>query len=1096
MAVKSKKQRKELPRLEAKIQPAPDMPDEIFRVPLDGKLITSSDPCIIGKNFKALTNLKYADTHPEGILGMTKINSTALTGYLKTRNAFQLLKKPVAATAYENHLLAQVYNTGLSASVVIQNETYVPSAGDFSASSLWTDSSGAGYGMFSLAPIGHIAYCNGVDSCIWSGDETICAAFITSTATLSTASDVTTNPKDFTEVINNAMMDQANSVNIGGGVDAYTVLMLHFNEASGTGGVDGIQDSSSSDHTITAVGGAATSSLAAKFGICSLLLDGTDDYLTVPDHANWYFGADPFTIDTQIYVKHSAAGAQGICGQHDDGNNYWYLTYTTTLVGSVYTLSSFTFKALSSGAVKAEYTWTTNVPLNGTGGDTPFHIEFSRNGSELYLFIDGVLMTTVTIVTAISTNQVPNLNAVLEIGTASNHTLFAVGYFDEFRISKGIARNTVNFYPPTAPYSANGSGLFFVIGSTRPASGVKVYISSANSSAAVLGVKEFNGSSWVAKTILSDGTAVGGIPLAQTGIISWGDTIESSKQKYLDGYYLYFYLVSITAGEATIYHATMDVPFQNIIDIWDGYYRNPGACFVVKATTTDVTINVRTYEYLSEDASTYANINSLTATTQYIEAGFTSRQTGLFIAVPDQFENTTASTSMAIYYWNGATYVTVGTISDGTSSGSISLKKSGVVTWHNNNIYDESKKSIEGSAPLYYYKIVFSQNLDSTTRIFFIGGIPTSETIKGYSFSIHASDRLMLGGNTYQDKNALMISGQGTTDVFNGTDSYRIFFGDDNKLTCGCTIFTQYSSSVYNFVLVYKATETWSLLWNQTSDGTTWSRYRLSPNIGCSSPKTLCVASVIFENNINQAKVVAMWRGNNGIFISNGQAPFDVSGDIRDVFDQSSAVHVNASMIENESGFFDKKNSEYHWLWASGSSTTLDKEYVLDLRRWKWYEIDRGTGKRLQCGVDVVDTIGNHYTYGAIDSGYLERLENGTDFDGTDITGIMHFGDQVLVENNIGIYTDISKINLVAKAKNTDSNVTMTLYQDGAVTGTNYTISMADATHSYANVIKDVYSLPAIFQGLKFVTVSGSETKGFEPLYLNIIYKKVREHTR
>src|SRR3990172_3678920 len=68
--------------------PANNEPIEKYIIPLDGKWIPSADASQIGKNFTTLTNMRYADGHPESILGMTKINSTALTTYLKARTAF------------------------------------------------------------------------------------------------------------------------------------------------------------------------------------------------------------------------------------------------------------------------------------------------------------------------------------------------------------------------------------------------------------------------------------------------------------------------------------------------------------------------------------------------------------------------------------------------------------------------------------------------------------------------------------------------------------------------------------------------------------------------------------------------------------------------------------------------------------------------------------------------------------------------------------------------------------------------------------------------------------------------------------------------
>ena len=106
------------------IQAAPAVgnePDQKYIVPLDGKWIISSDPILIGKNFRTYKNLRYGKGHPEGILGMTKKNSTALTNYLKARSAFHFVKSQPA----ETHVLVQAFNTGLTASVVLDWTTTI-----------------------------------------------------------------------------------------------------------------------------------------------------------------------------------------------------------------------------------------------------------------------------------------------------------------------------------------------------------------------------------------------------------------------------------------------------------------------------------------------------------------------------------------------------------------------------------------------------------------------------------------------------------------------------------------------------------------------------------------------------------------------------------------------------------------------------------------------------------------------------------------------------------------------------------------------------------------------------------------------------------
>ena len=86
------------------IQAAQSEPDEKHIISLDGKLILSSDPIMIGKNFRTMTNLRYGKGHPEGIRGMSKINSSIINStYYKARSAIQFTKQNPS----EEHILAQ-----------------------------------------------------------------------------------------------------------------------------------------------------------------------------------------------------------------------------------------------------------------------------------------------------------------------------------------------------------------------------------------------------------------------------------------------------------------------------------------------------------------------------------------------------------------------------------------------------------------------------------------------------------------------------------------------------------------------------------------------------------------------------------------------------------------------------------------------------------------------------------------------------------------------------------------------------------------------------------------------------------------------------
>jgi hypothetical protein len=64
-------------------------------IPLNGKLVTSQDPMVLDEgDFQELTNMRYGETTPQSIYGMTRYNSAAIidTTYLKTRSGFHFKK--------------------------------------------------------------------------------------------------------------------------------------------------------------------------------------------------------------------------------------------------------------------------------------------------------------------------------------------------------------------------------------------------------------------------------------------------------------------------------------------------------------------------------------------------------------------------------------------------------------------------------------------------------------------------------------------------------------------------------------------------------------------------------------------------------------------------------------------------------------------------------------------------------------------------------------------------------------------------------------------------------------------------------------------
>jgi len=209
--------------------------------------------------------------------------------------------------------------------------------------------------------------------------------------------------------------------------DSYTKLLLHF---------DG--DESDSVNEITFAGDTKLNAATTKWN-GSYYFDGTGDYLTVPASADWQFGTGDFTIDT--WFRLIVLGTyQYIASQWDHTNTKcsWlimmgsdnYLYAYLSINGSDYDKSIKSNSTLTSGAF--------------------YHIALVRNGNVFNLYVDGVQQTaSLSFANALYTSDL-----TLGIGgrsTDGNNRLN--GYIDELRISKGIARWTSNFTPPTTSYS-------------------------------------------------------------------------------------------------------------------------------------------------------------------------------------------------------------------------------------------------------------------------------------------------------------------------------------------------------------------------------------------------------------------------------------------------------------------------------------------------------------------------------------------------------------------------------------------------------------------------------------------------------------------
>lgn len=184
----------------------------------------------------------------------------------------------------------------------------------------------------------------------------------------------------------------------------------------------------------------------------SLYFDGnSNNYLSIPNSADFRFGTGDFTIEFWLYSFGKGAGYARIFnfGIFDS----WTLgvCYHPTLGIALYLGASPT-ASLFPDAVLSYNTWN--------------HYVICRSGTTLRTFLDGALVTTVSPFTF---NFNDSVNSLL-IGNQATLTDPLGGYITNFRWVTGTALYTSPFIPSTAPLTrVSGTALLLLASSTSEA---------------------------------------------------------------------------------------------------------------------------------------------------------------------------------------------------------------------------------------------------------------------------------------------------------------------------------------------------------------------------------------------------------------------------------------------------------------------------------------------------------------------------------------------------------------------------------------------------------------------------------------------------
>ena len=196
-----------------------------------------------------------------------------------------------------------------------------------------------------------------------------------------------------------------------------TSLLLNYTNA-------GITDATAKN-VLETVGNAQISTTQSKFGGSSLYSDGTGDRLVGPNSPVLNIQGGNWTIEAWVYAE-STSGYRTIVTKRGGANFEWGI--------GVYNGSLYFFNGtLYTGGAVSTNTWT--------------HVAAVRNGTTTTLYVNGVGTSIGNIDSG--NPSTGNLIVFAEPGG----TECWQGYIDDIRITRGFARYTTTFTPPTQAFT-------------------------------------------------------------------------------------------------------------------------------------------------------------------------------------------------------------------------------------------------------------------------------------------------------------------------------------------------------------------------------------------------------------------------------------------------------------------------------------------------------------------------------------------------------------------------------------------------------------------------------------------------------------------
>jgi hypothetical protein len=224
----------------------------------------------------------------------------------------------------------------------------------------------------------------------------------------------------------------------------YTALSV---KAVAAGSNQTFDDASTTNHTITVAGDTTASTFSPhRHGGYSAYFDGTGDYISAANNADFNVGSSDFTLECWAYIE-SVNGNAGMLGTYTTtGNQRSYLIYQTDPSSGT---NNFGVAMSSDGTWQSGSGFDSGVAVSNYLNQW-VHLALTKSGTNATLYLNGNSIGT--------TSSAPStLHASTEaffVGKMNGNNIHTTGYISDVRLVNGSVVYTSNFTPPTAPLTA------------------------------------------------------------------------------------------------------------------------------------------------------------------------------------------------------------------------------------------------------------------------------------------------------------------------------------------------------------------------------------------------------------------------------------------------------------------------------------------------------------------------------------------------------------------------------------------------------------------------------------------------------------------